>query len=89
MDEARQHATTLSLEGVAQNITCPLYIVSGKRDRVIPWQHAERLSRDASGEVVFNLVEDGNHIANNRPHRWRPQSADWLARQLGAVTIET
>mgnify|MGYP001807228594 CR=1 FL=1 len=88
MEEARQHATTLSLEGVAQNITCPLYIVSGKRDRVIPWQHAERLSRDASGEVVFNLVEDGNHIANNRPYRWRPQSADWLARQLGATTIE-
>ena len=86
MEHAKKHAATLSLNGVAQNITCPLYIVSGQRDRVIPWQHAERLSRDAKGEVVFNLIEDGNHIANNRPYRWRPQSADWLARQLGAAT---
>jgi 2,6-dihydroxypseudooxynicotine hydrolase len=34
------------------------------------------------------LIEDGNHIANNRPYRWRPQCADWLARKLGAATIE-
>lgn len=81
-EQARRHAATLSLNGVAENIACPLYIVSGKRDRVIPWQHAERLSRDAKGDVVFNLIEDGNHIANNRPYCWRPQSADWLARQL-------
>ena len=48
----KRHATTLSLEGVAQNITCPLYIVTGKLDRVIPWQDAERLARDPGGEVV-------------------------------------
>jgi 2,6-dihydroxypseudooxynicotine hydrolase len=82
--EAKRHAATLSLKGLAQQIACPLYIVSGKLDRVIPWQHAERLAREASGEVVFNLIEDGNHIANNRPYRWRSQSADWLADKLGA-----
>ena len=81
---AKRHAATLSLKGLAQQIACPLYIVSGKLDRVIPWQHAERLAREASGEVVFNLIEDGNHIANNRPYRWRSQSADWLADKLGA-----
>lgn len=83
-DQARQRAATLSLKGVAHQISCPLYVVAGKLDRVIPWQHAERLAKDASGEVVFNLIENGNHIANNRPYRWRTQSADWLARQLRA-----
>lgn len=86
-EQARRHAATLSLTGIAQRITCPLYVVAGKRDRVIPWQHPERLARDAKGEVVFNLIEDGNHIANNRPYRWRAQSADWLADKLQAAAV--
>ena len=29
------------------------------------------------------VIEDGNHIANNRPYRYRLRSADWMAAQLG------
>jgi 2,6-dihydroxypseudooxynicotine hydrolase len=29
------------------------------------------------------VIEDGNHIANNRPYRYRTQSADWMAGELG------
>jgi hypothetical protein len=25
------------------------------------------------------VIEDGNHVANNRGHRWRLQCADWMA----------
>ncbi|MBX6425391.1 MAG: alpha/beta fold hydrolase [Variibacter sp.] len=82
--EARKKAATLSLEGVAGRITCPLFIVTGKLDRLIPWQHAERLAREVSGPVVLSIIEDGNHVANNRTYKWRPQTADWLAEQLGA-----
>ena len=42
-------AATLSLKGVAKSITCPLCIVAGKQDRLVPWQDAERLAREASG----------------------------------------
>ena len=28
------------------------------------------------------MIEDGNHVANNRAYRWRSQSADWMAEQL-------
>jgi dipeptidyl aminopeptidase/acylaminoacyl peptidase len=84
MEAAKRHAATLSLEGVADKITCPLYIVSGKLDRVIPWRHAERLAREARGPVELQLIEDGNHVANNRAYRWRVQSADWMAAKLGA-----
>ena len=31
------------------------------------------------------MIEDGNHVANNRGYRWRPQSADWMAEQLRAA----
>jgi 2,6-dihydroxypseudooxynicotine hydrolase len=82
--DAKRNAATLSLKGVAGHITCPLFIVTGKLDRVIPWQHAERLAREVKGPVELMIVEDGNHVANNRGYRWRLQSADWMADQLGA-----
>jgi 2,6-dihydroxypseudooxynicotine hydrolase len=85
LEDAKRHAATLSLRGVADKIRCPLYIVTGKRDRIIPWQHAERLAREAGGPVELMIIEDGNHVANNRTYRWRAQSADWMAQQLGAA----
>jgi len=81
--EAKKNAATLSLKGVADKITCPLFIVTGKLDRIIPWRDAERLGREAKGPVELMIIEDGNHIANNRPYRWRLQTADWMAEQLG------
>ena len=82
--EAKRHAATLSLKGVAERITCPIFVMTGKLDRLIPWQHAERLAREVKGPCTFLLIEDGNHVANNRAYRWRAQSADWLAEQLQA-----
>ena len=35
-DEARNNAGTLSLDGIAQNITCPIFIVNGRLDRIVP-----------------------------------------------------
>ncbi len=81
-DQARKHAATLSLEGIARRIECPLYLVAGKQDRLVPWQDAERVAREAMGPVELVAIEDGNHVANNRVYRYRTQSADWMAQQL-------
>jgi 2,6-dihydroxypseudooxynicotine hydrolase len=83
--DAKRNAATLSLKGVANRITCPMFIVTGKLDRVVPWQDAERLARDVKGPCELLIVEDGSHVANNRGYRWRLQSADWMAEQLGAA----
>lgn len=80
--EARENANTLSLEGIAQNITCPLFIVNGRLDRIVPATDAERLAREAKGSVTLMMIEDGNHIATNRAYRWRSQSADWMKEKL-------
>jgi 2,6-dihydroxypseudooxynicotine hydrolase len=80
--EARKNAQTLTLEGVAEKITVPIFIVNGRHDRVVPASDAERLAREVNGPVTLMMIEDGNHIANNRAYRWRSQSADWLADQL-------
>ncbi len=84
-EEGRKNALTLSMEGVASKIECPMYIVAGKQDRVVPWQDAERLSKEVKGPVVFSLIEDGNHVANNRGYKWRLKTADWMAEQLGVT----
>jgi len=83
-DEARRNAATLTLKDVAGRIACPMFIVTGKLDRVIPWQDAERLANEVKGPCELLLIEDGSHVANNRGYRWRLQSADWMAEQLGA-----
>jgi 2,6-dihydroxypseudooxynicotine hydrolase len=82
--EGRARAATLTLKDAAKNITCPLFIVAGKQDRIVPWEEAERLAAAAGGPVTRCFIEDGNHVANNRIYRYRFQSADWMARQLSA-----
>ncbi len=83
-EEAHRFALTLSLEGRAKSITCPLLIVFGKKDRLIPWADAARLAAEASGPVDLQMFEDGNHGCTNILYRHRPYAADWMARQLQA-----
>ena len=49
----------------------------------MPATDAERLAREVIGPVELMMIEDGNHIANNRAYRWRSQSADWMKEKLG------
>ncbi|MGE5098263.1 MAG: alpha/beta hydrolase family protein [Betaproteobacteria bacterium] len=86
-EEAREHARSLTLAEAARRIECPLFLVAGKQDRLIPWQDAERIAAEAKGPVELLVVEDGNHIANNRPYRYRLRSADWMAGQLGLPRV--
>ena len=84
---AKASAAKLTLREAAKNITCPLFIVAGRQDRLVPASHAEMLAKAAAGPVELLMVEDGGHNANNRPYRYRSRSADWLAGQLGLPKI--
>jgi dipeptidyl aminopeptidase/acylaminoacyl peptidase len=81
-DEARERALELSLEGRADRIVAPLQIVMGKLDRLIPWQHAQRLADSAAGAVDYVLLDDGNHGCANVSYKHRYHTADWMAEQL-------
>jgi 2,6-dihydroxypseudooxynicotine hydrolase len=82
-ESALANARRLTLKDAAKHITCPLFIVAGRQDRLVPAAHAERLARSVSGPVELLMVEDGGHNANNRPYRYRSRSADWLAARFG------
>jgi 2,6-dihydroxypseudooxynicotine hydrolase len=85
LEEAGKVALRVSLKGIAKNITCPIYIVAGTKDRLTPVDAAKQLAAEVSGPCVLSIVEGGNHVVNNLWYRYRDQTADWMATQLGAA----
>jgi pimeloyl-ACP methyl ester carboxylesterase len=80
--EGRELAAGLSLAGVADRIEQPCLVVTGKRDRLIPWEENKRIADEAPhGEFV--LYDDGTHVCNNIPYKYRPLVADWIRDRLG------
>lgn len=79
--QARSLAAQLSLAGIADRISQPCLVVTGRRDRVIPWEQTRRIADEAPrGEWV--LYDEGTHVCNNIPYRYRPLVADWLADRV-------
>jgi 2,6-dihydroxypseudooxynicotine hydrolase len=83
--QAHEIARRLTLEGVAQRITCPLLVVFGAGDKLIPAAEGERLARAASGPTDFVVFEEGNHVCFNISYKFRPLTADWTAEHLAAA----
>ena len=81
LESGRQRALQLDLEGVAGHIAQPLLVVTGKLDRLIPWE-STKLVADEAPDSTFVLYEEGNHVCNNVAYRYRPLLADWLAERL-------
>ncbi|MCA3070687.1 MAG: alpha/beta fold hydrolase [Rhodocyclaceae bacterium] len=80
--QADAAAAQLTLDGKAQHIRCPLLIVFGGGDRIIPPAEGERLAKAASGPTELVVYEDGNHVCFNISYRFRPLTADWMAEHL-------
>jgi 2,6-dihydroxypseudooxynicotine hydrolase len=80
--EARERAAQLSLAGVAERVRQPCLVVTGRLDRVVPWEQTKRISDDIP-HSEWVLFEDGTHVCNNVPYKFRPLVADWMRGQLG------
>ena len=83
-EEARAKAAELNLAGVAERITQPALIMTGKLDRLIPWEDTKRIADEAPG-AEWVLYEDGTHVVNNRPFLHRPLIGDWMAEKLATA----
>ena len=80
--DAQARAASLDLTGVAARIKQPCLVVTGRRDRVIPWEQTKRIA-DAAPRGEFVLFEGGTHVCNNMPFKYRPLVADWMRDRLG------
>jgi len=85
LEEAGKVALRMSLKDIARNITCPIYIVAGTRDRLTPYTEAAKLAAEVGGPCLLSVIEGGNHVVNNLWYHYRDQTADWMARQLGTA----
>ena len=84
LSEIELFVKRMSLVDVANRIKCPLYIVSGALDKVIPPDHGKMLEKSAvnAAEVFHQIVPNGGHVANNRAYAYRYQCADWMHEKL-------
>jgi pimeloyl-ACP methyl ester carboxylesterase len=79
--EGERIARTLDLAGVCGRIGVPALYVTGRRDRLIPWQSTARQAEETP-QGTFVGYPEGNHGVSNMPYRARPVVADWLADRL-------
>lgn len=82
--EAREKAFELDLGPVIAEAGCPGLMITGKLDRIIPWEQTKRIVDRAPSMRLF-LYEEGNHVCNNIPFKYRPLVADWLRKELDRV----
>ena len=81
-EQARRRAGELNLTGVAERVTQPCLVITGKLDRVIAWEDTQRIAQAVPG-AQWVLHDDGSHVCNNIPYTYRPQVADWIGERLG------
>jgi pimeloyl-ACP methyl ester carboxylesterase len=80
--ETLAKASELTLHDAAPRLEQPYLAITGRHDRLIPWEQTKRQADEAPGGE-FVLFEDGNHVCNNLPYLYRPLAADWLREKLG------
>ena len=81
-EQGLEAAKSISLNGLAEKITCPLLVVFGGGDKQIPPSEGKRLAAEASGPSEFVYFEEGNHVCFNISYKFRPLTADWMAEHL-------
>ncbi|MHB1987800.1 MAG: alpha/beta hydrolase family protein [Acidimicrobiales bacterium] len=83
-DEAKTKAMSICLKGVAELIEQPMLVVTGKLDRLVPWEETRKIAEEARN-AEFVVYDDGNHVCNNLAYLYRPLASDWIGEQLRAL----
>jgi len=87
-DDAYAKIAQMTLEGIADRITCPLLVVHGERDRQVPLEQAEQTVRAAVNSPraelrVFTQAEGGaEHVGGDLFSPTIDYIADWVAEVL-------
>ncbi len=82
-EDARARVARLSLAGVAGRVACPLLVLHGTADAVVPVAEGRRIAQEAP-HATYREFEGGNHSLSNHHFEARTGMADWMAAQLGA-----
>lgn len=89
IDATRAIVAQMTLDGVAEKITCPLLVVHGENDRQVPLWHAEKTIEHAVNSPdcelkVFQLADGAaEHCGADNNSLVVDYMADWAAERLG------
>ncbi len=81
-DEALVKLQQFQLGGVVERVNCPLLVIQGVRDRLVPAEQGAQIAAESAAVSELWMFEDGNHVCNNIPFKHRPQQADWMRAKL-------
>ena len=81
VEQAREIAMRMTLQGVLPKLVQPMLVIFGRQDRLVPYQQAERVAAEAPHAQLV-MFDEGNHVCNNLPYRYRPLAGDWMATTL-------
>lgn len=80
--QALEYVRKLDLAGIAEKVSCPLLVMHGTADVVVPVSNAERIAEEAQAAVLWKF-DGGNHSLSNRHWEARNGMADWMVEHIG------
>ncbi|HEY7363017.1 MAG TPA: alpha/beta hydrolase [Methylomirabilota bacterium] len=86
LEDARERLKAFSLKGVVDKISCPLLIIHGEDDHLVPARHAQRTYDEARTDKQLILYKPGEpgsiHCSYDGFPYTIPALFDWLADRL-------
>lgn len=79
--EGQERSKAMTLEGATQHVHCPLLIVHGTRDTIVPFSDGQRIHAEVPSSELA-AFEGSNHGCTDRVFASRSLTADWLAERL-------
>ncbi len=77
------------MQGVVDRITCPLPVVHGEDDHLVPACHAQRTDDEARTDTPLTLYKPGEpgsiHCSYDGFPHTIPSLVDWQADRVGAT----
>ncbi|HEU5441929.1 MAG TPA: alpha/beta fold hydrolase [Ktedonobacterales bacterium] len=80
--EGQERSRAMTLDGATAHVHCPLLIVHGTRDTIVPFSDAERIHAEIPSSELA-AFQESNHGCTDRVFASRSLMGDWLAERLG------
>lgn len=82
-EEAQEKAYSIDIREAMPKVKCPILIVHGQLDRIVPLEDANKMYQNAECEKELLVYPEGNHVCNNIVYKYRPYVGDWVKQKLG------
>jgi dipeptidyl aminopeptidase/acylaminoacyl peptidase len=75
----------MKLGELVYEISCPTFIVHGKKDVLVPYQLVCEMVEKLKGDVTFKTYDDGDHCCTQYASELRNMAADWVLSKISST----